>query len=48
MCDRIIMVHKGNVIAEGTAEALMEQTGTDNLRDVFLSIMRGEADRDEE
>lgn len=48
LCDRIIMVHKGNVIAEGTAEALMEQTGTDNLRDVFLSIMRGEADRDEE
>lgn len=48
LCDRIIMVHKGNVIAEGTAATLMEQTGTDNLRDVFMAIMRGEADRDEE
>lgn len=42
LCDRIIMVHQGNVIAEGTASELMEQTATDNLRDVFLSIMRGE------
>ena len=42
LCDRIIMIHKGNIIARGTAEELMEQTGTDNLRDVFMTIMRGE------
>lgn len=48
LCDRIIMVHQGNIIAEGTAKQLMEQTGTDNLRDVFMMIIRGEEKEDYE
>lgn len=42
LCDRIFMIHEGKIIATGTAEELMEQTGTDNLRDVFFSLIRGE------
>ncbi len=39
LCDRIIMIHKGKVIAKGTPEELREQTGTTNLRDTFLSLV---------
>ena len=42
LCDRIIMVHKGKVIAEGTPEELRQRTGTTNLRDTFLSLIQEE------
>jgi len=42
LCDRIIMVHKGKVIAEGTPEELRQKTGTTNLRDTFLSLIHDE------
>lgn len=40
LCDRIYMIHKGQIIAEGTPAKLMEQTGTDNLRDVFFALVK--------
>lgn len=42
LCDRILMIHKGKIIASGTAKELMEQTQTNNLRDVFFTLIRGE------
>ena len=39
LCDRIIMIHKGKVIAQGTPTQLKEQTKTTNLRDTFLSLI---------
>lgn len=39
LCDRIIMIHKGKVIASGTPEELRKMTGTSNLRDTFLSLI---------
>lgn len=42
LCDRIIMVHKGKVIAEGTPEELRQKTGTTNLRDTFLFLIQEE------
>lgn len=39
LCDRIIMVHKGRIIAQGSPEELRTQTGTSNLRDTFLSLI---------
>ncbi len=46
LCDRITMLHKGCVIAQGTPKELMERTDTNNLRDTFraLVIKEGEAD----
>lgn len=46
LCDRITMLHKGCIIAQGTPEELMERTNTNNLRDTFrtLVIKEGEAD----
>lgn len=39
LCDRIIMIHKGKVIAKGTPEELRELTNTTNLRETFLSLI---------
>lgn len=39
LCDRIYMMHKGKIIATGTPEELMKQTGGNNLREVFFLLM---------
>ena len=36
ICDEILMIHKGKIIAKGTPKELKEQTGIDNLRDLFI------------
>ena len=41
LCDRIVMIDKGRIIAEGTPEELKEATGTNNLRDTFFAYMEG-------
>lgn len=46
LCDRIVMINKGVVIAEGTPEELRNATGTGNLRDTFFAYMGG-GDEDE-
>lgn len=40
LCDRILMVHKGRIIAEGSPESLRQMTGSSNLRDTFLSLIQ--------
>lgn len=40
LCDRILFVQHGNVIAQGRAEELMEQFGGASLEDVFITIAR--------
>ena len=44
LCDRIYMIYKGKIMAKGTPQELMEQTNTTNLREVFFSLMKGEAE----
>ena len=41
LCDRIVMIDKGKVIATGTPQELREETGTTNLRDTFFACMEG-------
>ncbi len=48
LCDRIIMVHKGRIIAQGTPAELRAQTGTSNLRETFLSLIEGREGADNE
>ena len=36
LCDRIIMIHRGSVIAYGTSQELKEKYEADNLRDLFI------------
>ncbi|MBQ9233895.1 MAG: ABC transporter ATP-binding protein [Lachnospiraceae bacterium] len=43
LCDRIIIINKGKVAAEGTVDELKNLGGSDNLRDVFSNlVVRGE------
>jgi sodium transport system ATP-binding protein len=44
LCDRILLLHRGQILASGTKEELLAQTGTTNLSETFLFL----ADRREE
>lgn len=41
ICDRIIMINKGKIIAIGTPKEIKKQTKTNNLRDSFFSLIGG-------
>lgn len=41
LCDRILMMNQGRIIAEGTPAQLREQTNTNNLRDTFFAFIQG-------
>ena len=42
LCDDIIMINNGNVIAVGSSNDLKKRTKTDNLRDTFFKLIEGE------
>lgn len=44
MCDRIVMINKGKIIASGTPQELREDTKTGNLRDTFFAYIEGGAE----
>jgi len=39
LCDRIGLIYEGTILAEGSQEALYEQTDTANLKDAFLLMV---------
>jgi sodium transport system ATP-binding protein len=39
LCDRVVVMAAGSVIAAGTPRALLEQTARDTLEDAFVSII---------
>ncbi len=39
LCDRILLIHQGQILAEGTAAALILQTGTRNLTESFFALL---------
>lgn len=43
LCDRIIFINKGKIVAEGSVEQLKADTGKENIRDVFKALIK-EAD----
>ena len=40
LCDRIVMMHQGQIIDQGSPEELMRKTETDNLRDTLQTIIK--------
>lgn len=48
LCDRIIMIHHGRIISEGTPADLKSQTNQGSLRDVFAELIRKEGMPDEQ
>jgi sodium transport system ATP-binding protein len=39
LCDRIVIIAKGRVAADGTAEQLMQRAGKDSLEDAFVQLI---------
>ena len=39
LCDRIVVISKGKIAAEGSPDDLRSQTGHDNLKDAFVAII---------
>ena len=39
LCDRIVVIADGTVVAEGTADELRTRTGRENLEDAFVSLV---------
>lgn len=42
LCDRVIMLKRGEIVDEGSPAALLTKYGRSNLDEVFLDISRGE------
>ena len=38
LCDRVIIIAKGQVVAQGTPQDIMQQAGLDNLEDAFIQL----------
>jgi ABC-2 type transport system ATP-binding protein len=41
VCDRLLFLHKGRVIAEGTPQQVIDRFNQKSLEDVFISVARG-------
>jgi sodium transport system ATP-binding protein len=42
LCDRIVIIAKGTVVAAGTADELREQAGEDNMEEAFVKVIGSE------
>ena len=42
LCDRIVVIAHGRVVAQGTADELREHAGADNLEDAFVKLIGSE------
>jgi sodium transport system ATP-binding protein len=40
LCDRVVVVHRGKLLASGTQSELLAAAGTDNLEDAFFKMVR--------
>lgn len=42
ICDRVVLIHHGEVIKEGTPKSIIKETQTTNLRDAFFALIGGD------
>lgn len=42
LCDRIAVIHKGNIIFEGKIEEMKKQTQKENIEDAFIQFIEGD------
>ena len=47
LCDRVGIISKGRLLAEGTPEELLNRTGEHSLEEVFLEMTEKDAETDE-
>ncbi len=46
LCDRVVFLQHGRVVADGTPAAILEDHGHDSLEDVFLHLAAGQDERE--
>jgi sodium transport system ATP-binding protein len=39
MCDDLVIINKGEILAEGTVQDILDKTGKDDLEDAFFDLM---------
>jgi len=39
LCDRIAIIHQGNLIAQGTLEELKKNSSFDDLEEIFFELI---------
>ena len=44
ICDRVVLVNHGKMIASGTPKEILNMTKTDNIRDAFFALIGGDTD----
>jgi len=42
LCDQIVIIHRGRVVAEGSPDDLRRRTGLDNLEEAFVKVIGSE------
>ena len=47
VCDRVVVLHRGNKVEEGTVAEIVGRTGKGNLEDAFIEVIRRKRDGDE-
>lgn len=40
LCDRVIIIHKGKIVEEGTIDGLKEKYNNDDLEEVFVNLIK--------
>jgi len=40
ICDKVILIHKGEIVESGTPSEIIKKTNTTNLRDAFFKIIK--------
>ena len=48
VCDRIIIMHNGQIRSDGTPQELMDETGTDSLEEAYVALTQDAARSDPE
>ena len=41
ICDRVVLLNKGKIIAIGTPKEIEKETNTSNIRDAFFKLIGG-------
>lgn len=42
LCQKVLFLHKGKIIAQGSPQEILEKVGKETLEEVFIAIARGE------
>lgn len=48
ICDKVVLINKGKIIATGTPKEIKKETNTTNLRDAFFKLIGGDYNEMEE